>query len=253
VAHDINRLAENFRENGFVIVPKFLSTSQLDELDRELDRYLRDVLPEVPRTHKIYESGWSGPLKHISRMELYDDYFREFLDSQPNRPILEACLETALEPITSELFFKPPKVGGPALYHQDNAYFTFKPPHGLVVWIALDDVTIENGAVHYSRGSHRLGDIQHEETGVILFGKALAQPPDPKTYPETPAVMKRGDASIHHFLTAHRSGPNRTEHGRRGFVLDFRSVDAEADEAATAAQEAYKDSVYQEFGAFNKQ
>ena len=249
---DVEALARRFEQDGFVVAPGFLSTEQVDDLDDQIGRYVRDVLPGVPRMHRIYESGWSGPLKHISRMELYDDYFRRFLHSPLQRELLCACMGTAIEPITTELFFKPAHIGGPAALHQDNAYFTMTPPYGLVVWIALDDVTIENGAVHYARGSHRLGDLPHDETGVILFGKAIRDSLDPSEHPEEPATMKRRDASIHHFLTAHRSGPNHSDKRRRGFVLDFKSVEAEVDEEATAAQEAYKNKVYEEFGAMGE-
>ena len=42
-----------------------------------------------------------------------------------------------MEPITTEVFYKPARVGSPALYHQENAYFNYLPPYGLVMWIAL--------------------------------------------------------------------------------------------------------------------
>ena len=51
------------------------------------------------------------------------------------------------------------------------------------------------------------------------------------------------DASIHHFLCAHRSGPNQTAQRRRGVVLNYRSVNATVNEARAAAHRKYVDGL----------
>ena len=247
--YDVAEVVERFQEDGYAVVRRFFDRAELAEHERAVDRYISDVLPTVPRKHVVYESGWSGPLRHFSRLELYDDYFQQFFHRPATLELVEACLGTRVEPIASEVFYKPARIGSPALWHQDNAYFNYLPPFGLVVWIAMDDVTIENGALSFSRGSHKLGNLPHRETGLPLVGKALAQPPDPKKFPEVPAILERGDATIHHFLTAHRSGPNTTDNNRRGFVLDYGSQDAKLDEQAYAEQEAYKEQIYKKSGA----
>lgn len=242
-------IASTFQEDGFAIARSFLDGDELAELDRQINRYIDEVLPFVPRIHKVYESGWSGPLKHFSRLELYDDFFKGVFHRAKTIELVEACLSTAVEPFTSEVFCKPARVGGAAAAHQDNAYFNFLPPYGLVVWIALDEVTLANGAVHFAQGSHQLGKLPHEHTGNPLFGRALVGTPNPTRHPEVPALLNPGDASIHHFLTVHRSGPNRTDRSRRGFVMDYKAREAERDENANADQEAYKKDVYRKSGA----
>ena len=55
-----------------------------------------------------------------------------------------------------QLFCKPPKHGGVVAWHQDYSYWTrTKPVAHLTCWIALDDVSLENGCLHYVPGSHR--------------------------------------------------------------------------------------------------
>ena len=244
-----NHLADRFRKDGFAVVKGFLNPRELKRLEREIDRYIDKVLPTVPRIHVVYESGWSGPLKQFSRMELYDPYFRKALQRPATLDLLGACLGEPVEPITTEVFYKPARVGSPALYHQENAYFNYLPPYGLVMWIALDETTLENGAVHFVRGSHRLGEIPHVRTGIPLFSKALSEPPDPELYPEVPALLQPGDASIHHFLTIHRSGPNNTDSHRRGFVLDYRGRSTEVNREALQSHEAYRKRIYRKAGA----
>ncbi len=243
------QLAAKFREDGFVVVKGFLSPGEVDQLEQEVDRYIAGVLPTVPRIHVVYESGWSGPLKQFSRLELYDRYFQRMLARPATVHLLSACLGEPVEPITTEVFYKPARVGSPALYHQENAYFNYLPPYGLVLWIALDETTLENGAAHFARGSHRLGEIPHVQTGLPLFTKALSQPPDSVRCPGAPALLQRGDASIHHFLTVHRSGPNKTDSHRRGFVLDYRGRSTQVNQEALRLHEAYRASVYRKSGA----
>ena len=107
--------------------------------------------------------------------------------------------------------------------------------------------------MHYALRSHRLGELPHDETGIILFGKALAQDPNPEQYPAVPALLRRGDASIHHFLTAHRSGPNSTDRHRRGFVINYKGENAKINPEIQARHKTYKNRVYKEYGAFEKE
>lgn len=249
MSYNASSIKSNFQKDGFAVVRSFLDQQEISQLDQEIARYINEVLPSVPRIHKVYESGWSGPLKHFSRLELYDNFFQQFLSRPATLKLVESCLGHSVEPITSEVFYKPAGVGTPAALHQDNAYFNCLPPYGLVVWIALDEVTLQNGAIHFTRGSHRLGNLLHDQTGNPLFGRALATPPDPQQYPEIPALLKPGDATLHHFLTAHRSGPNQTDRNRRGFVLDYKAFDAAYDTQAQAEQQAYKERVYKDSDA----
>ena len=101
----INHLAKKFKDDGFVIVKNFLEKSAVDELEREINRYILKILPTVPKIHVVYESGWSGPLKQFSRMELYDKYFKKILIRPATLKLLEACLGEPLEPLTTEVFY----------------------------------------------------------------------------------------------------------------------------------------------------
>ena len=111
------QLAARFQEDGFVVVKGFLNAEELKRTEQEIDRYITEVLPTVPRIHVVYEAGWSGPLKQFSRMELYDEYFRQALQRPATLDLLGACLGEPVEPITTEVFYKPARVGSPALYH----------------------------------------------------------------------------------------------------------------------------------------
>ncbi len=226
MAYDIKKLSDRFKKDGFIIVNGFLNSIEIDALDYEVERIIREELSNLDENHVFYEAERNGPIKHLSAPDDYSKPFKDLFNRPENYELIEACVGSSVESLASEVFYKSANVGSPAPYHQDNAYLHLEPADGAVIWIALDDTTIENGAVYFSGGSFELGDLPHYETNVALFSKCLTSPLDLDIYPETPALLKRGDASIHNILTPHRSGSNKTDYNRRGIVLNYKGVDA---------------------------
>ena len=248
MTYDVADVAARFQENGFALVEEFLCPEEADQLNRELDRYVKEIVPRVSTDHVFYESDASGPISQTGHLERYDDYFKTFANRADLLELVAACIGTSVEPLGSEVFFKFPRVGSETPYHQDNAYGHFEPAQAAACWIAVDDTTIENGAMYYPRGAFRLGDLHHIETGVLPFSKQLAEELDLKAYPEEPAVLKRGGLAIHHILTPHRAGPNRTDRQRRGYAINFKGEKAQVSEDRRAAHVACIEKILQAQG-----
>lgn len=67
-------------------------------------------------------------------------------------------------------------MGGEQRTHSDSIHMTTYPPGGLLgAWIALDDITEDNGPLHYYPGSHRLPYYRNadynNEGSALLLGK----------------------------------------------------------------------------------
>ena len=60
---------------------------------------------------------------------------------------------------------KKPVVGGRLAWHQDYAYWPLATPGAVTCWIALDDVSAENGGMQVAAGSHKLGEKLPVEFG----------------------------------------------------------------------------------------
>lgn len=104
-------------------------------------------------------------------------------------------------------------------WHQDAGYVDGLPvPHYVNAWIALDDVSEENGTIYllpYAKAGTR-ERIEHKvdaETGdrVGYFGDE----------PGVPVVAPAGSIAVFSSTTFHRSGPNRTDGMRRAYALQF--------------------------------
>ena len=90
----------------------------------------------------------------------------------------------------------------------------------LTIWIALDDVDVANGAVHYVPGSHsHLIDptmVINDTNGMTY--KLLA----PEQVDKLQAVsfdVPAGHAVMHHCLTVHGAPPNKSDRPRRGYTV----------------------------------
>ncbi len=123
---------------------------------------------------------------------------------------------------TPELFqdmalLKPPG-GREKPWHQDMAYFNVPIDATVVgVWIALDEATPENGAMHILPGSHHQGPQLH-------FNRRDWQICDTEAPRGTDVVvpLPPGGVLLWHGLTLHGSPDNKTPHPRRALQFHYR-------------------------------
>jgi len=133
-----------------------------------------------------------------------------------------------------QLFVKPPHHGGVVAWHQDYSYWTRTQPMAhLSCWIGLDDSTRENGCVHYVPGSHRwnLLPITGLANDMQAIRSVLSEEQNEQFQPVA-IELKAGECSFHHPLMVHGSFENRSDHPRRGAVINvFRDGVKSASEA----------------------
>jgi ectoine hydroxylase-related dioxygenase (phytanoyl-CoA dioxygenase family) len=121
----------------------------------------------------------------------------------------------------SHMILKPPMVGGPLPWHQDEAYWdTAFAYRALGVWVPLDAATLESGCMHFLPRSH-LGPVQphrHIDDDPSVHGlwtevedasRAVAVPLEP------------GGATFHHCRTLHMTPPNVSDRPRRAWANEI--------------------------------
>lgn len=227
---------DSFAEDGFVVIRGFLPAPDLQVLQSELDRYIRDVVPSLPASDAFYhDPARPETLKQLHRLE-QDPFFAEYRNASRWREIAEALLgEPVHDPLGVEWFNKPPGTAHATPPHQDNYYFCLTPPQVLTIWLALDPVDEENGCLRYVRGSHRQGVRPHGRTQTLGFSQGITDfgPADLEREVAIPA--QPGDALIHHGLTIHRAEANRSHaRHRRSFGLVFKGISCQRDDTAFA-------------------
>ena len=149
----------------------------------------------------------------IRYLHQHDDLVRAICQKAAILDVLQDLLGPNLKLYTDQFFMKPPFDGGAQGWHQDSGTWTFFLPHDHVtVWIALDEATEDNGCLAYIPGSHKLGyvDAPHLANLVDQLKDQTVLVP-----------RKPGYAALHHSLTLHYTGPNKTPNRRRGLALHY--------------------------------
>ena len=141
----------------------------------------------------------------------------------------QALGATAVRVLEDNALTKDAGSGGELRWHQDYSYWPLGQPNAVTIWIALDDVTEANGAMCMAAGSHLLGERLPAVfgTGASYFADrrpAVVRPiGDPADAGLEVSVIElaAGEATMHHALTWHASGANRTDRMRRAAVARF--------------------------------
>jgi hypothetical protein len=125
----------------------------------------------------------------------------------------------------------PGPVDGPANRptspHQDFVNVPFDRVGNHNYWIALSDVTAEQGALRFYSRSHRLGPLGlHDDDyeSVLASYRALMEAEDVAL--SEPVTLRPGDATIHSSMTIHCAPSNTTDAWRIGYVLAYMPADS---------------------------
>jgi ectoine hydroxylase-related dioxygenase (phytanoyl-CoA dioxygenase family) len=227
----MTEMRATFHRDGFVRIPRFFEVEFMNAVEQAVARYVETIVPGLPPARVFRETG-SSAIKSMSAMDREDAFFAA-LKTHPRFIALAQELLDVPDIVAENMqyFGKAAREGSAAPWHQDNGFQHYTPPDACMFWLALDDVSIENGCVRFAQGSHKLGLQPHRPSGVLGFSMG-AETPDLTRFPEFPCVMPRGSISVHHCNTYHCSGPNRTDRSRRSIAINFRSeravIDAEA-------------------------
>jgi 2-oxoglutarate-dependent dioxygenase len=218
----ITDLTQEFERDGVVALGQVLEDVAVDKLRDRLDRLCFDQdgrgLPDV-RDLADHIDGRSDQ-SVMQRVNLYqvDDEFDRLVHRRDFLDIVTAILGPNIQLLRDQCFYKPSRCGGEVYMHQDNRYWHLDPPHAVVLFIALDDCTVETGCVHYIPGSHRWGRVNHVRAadGRSILLEAVADKAR-----SVPLELCAGAASLHHCQVLHWSPPNRSPRPRRAHTIEY--------------------------------
>ena len=116
---------------------------------------------------------------------------------------------------------KPPGVGAPTPWHQDEGYWgrTLE-DCGITCWTAFHAVGPENGCMHFARGAHRrlIEHCNPPEMASDLLVCDIAQDAEVIACP-----IEAGSVTFHHSKTPHMTTANNTPRWRLSLAQHFRN------------------------------
>ena len=105
----------------------------------------------------------------------------------------------------------------PTNWHVDNAMDPYHSRQSIMLWVALDDATLQNGCMYFLPGTHR--SSRFDVTGNLNEAKIdglLAVYPEWRAIEPVAAEVQAGGAVFINGMIAHAAGPNMTVHPRPG-------------------------------------
>ena len=209
---------QHYQEHGYVIPQYRLPAEQLAELREAVDWVIANN-PQARPEHLVSIHVVNNQPERING-------HKSFLDLASDPAILD-LVEGAIGPNLilwgAHLFCKPVKTGMEVPMHQDGEYWPIRPLATCSLWLALDDVTRENGCMRFIPGSHRSQtpfNHERQDRDDVVINMEI----DKTTYNEADAVdieLEAGQMSLHDIYLIHGSNANRSERRRAGLALRF--------------------------------
>jgi ectoine hydroxylase-related dioxygenase (phytanoyl-CoA dioxygenase family) len=189
---------DNIEKLGFAIVPSVVSRSELAELRTQIDNAIDTDWMDykhLPGKHRFIALDLvtrGRPFVRLLENEVMHRIFSHFLG--------DTCI---LYSFTSTIAY-PNEQQYTANVHVDMHRLIPGYHLGLLMTLAIDDFTPENGATYYLPGSHH----------------SVEKPDDERFYQKAVRVTRSaGDAAFFHPRVWHAGGPNLTNEPRRGCTV----------------------------------
>ena len=220
---------QSFRENGFLNYGPVLTDEQLNGLREALGRVLSGRSAASPDAVSNIGVGEKLVVTQVVNVWEAEPAFREHLSNAAIVPLVAQLMGTDTVRVWhDQMQLKPPRIGGPTLWHQDHPYWPIIQPADLVsAWVALEDATIENGAMSMVRRSHKWGNAHAGRNQIGTNAETHGPDPDPSVIPEgetievVPCEVKAGSVVFHHCLTWHGAPPNPTDNPRPAIAVHY--------------------------------
>ena len=122
--------------------------------------------------------------------------------------------------IQSMYIFKPPRIGGEVVCHQDSTYIYTEPESCVGFWFALEDATIENGCMRFIPGAHKapLRKRNYRNAEGQLVNEIIDDTPF-NLDDTVPAEAPAGTLVVFDGRAPHYSGPNLSDKSRHAYTL----------------------------------
>ncbi|WP_420583974.1 phytanoyl-CoA dioxygenase family protein [Ruegeria sp.] len=212
---------DKYWEEGFLFPLTVLPEDETAEIRAELERIEQDWLtadlPLPLNTYKRVNAHLVIPLAAKIALD------PRVLD------VVEGVLGSDIMVWSAEFFIKEAHTDHVVGMHQDLTYWGMgETPDQVTAWIALSPATVESGCMDFVRGSHKNPILPHNDTysdtNLLSRGQEVAV--DVAEEDKTHIELAPGQMSLHHGLTIHGSGPNRSDDRRIGLAIRYLNPNA---------------------------
>jgi len=219
---------DQYRTDGFIIIEDFLSQEELEHWREALNEAVEKRNGnKMPDRKEVFGKGDDADKSYFEAV--FDQLINLWQDNDKMRDIMlderigkMAAQLAGVEGIRiwhDQALIKKPWAN-PTSFHLDTPYWSFSDRKALSIWVALDDVTYENGCLFFIPGSHQSTKLELSGIGKNM-GSIFNAYPEFKKTKSAPALMKAGSCSFHNGLTIHGAHANMTPGFRRAMTCAY--------------------------------
>lgn len=207
---DTDRIAQDYRENGFVSPITVMSPADAADLRRRLEAVELKYDPGLVKDVLVSNTQFVLPLA-------YDLI---------HHPQIVAAARAVLGPDVmcwrTGFFIKEPGDEKYISWHQDLHYWGLEGGEEVTAWIAFSPSTPKSGCMRVIPGTHRIEHAQHSDTwdenNLLSRGQRIEEVDESKA---VDLVLQPGQMSLHHGKTFHGSRPNMSDDRRIGYTIRY--------------------------------
>ena len=194
---DVRSCLDSLHSHGIGFISELLSTQDCDEIIADfVDFCSRNSDSEKFRDQYGYH-------ERLSNFHLISDSVKSFYLNQKINLILSILFQDQPK-IVGSLFFE--KSSEQAIHRDSPSFFTNPLNHFYGVWVALEDISIEQGPLVYFPRSHQIIPdeyLRKKFKTALSYNKFIQQQCIAHGLKATMAEMKKGDLVIWHPQLAH--------------------------------------------------
>ena len=163
----------------------------------------------------------------LALLKAYPDRLLPLFDRLTRNEKLVSAASAVLGPDlmvwSAGLFIKEKRSSKIVSWHQDLTYWGLDDVAETTCWVALSTANENSGCMKFVPGSHQTKIVPHVDTysedNLLSRGQEIAVDVDENT--AVGAALVAGQASMHHGLLFHSSGPNTTDDRRIGSAIRY--------------------------------
>ena len=211
-----------YRENGYVVMPDLLTPGELEIWRKHVD----DAVAKRGR-RKLADGSLMEEDNYYSRVfaqriNLWTDHDGMrglMIDERLGKMAADLAGKAGMRIWHDQALIKGPW-GNPTGWHLDNPYWSFYSRDAITIWVALDDVTKDNGCLYFVPGTQRTATYDNVSITSDI-GSLFDAYPQWREMEAVGVELKAGGCTWHNGLLAHGAGANMTPRQRRAMTCAY--------------------------------
>ena len=206
--NDPDRAYAMYIDQGYFAEPDVLTAAECD------------AIVEAAKTQPSARDGTLVPMMNVHKTP---GVFFDAMSKPEIVRVMDRIIHGHAKGLHSQLYYTPPNRAGLG-FHQDNYFVEAQGDAFASAWIALVDVTSENGGLYCFVGSHKDGKLPVRKVEISGQDKRQAIYEEtvlPKEYEKVDVFMKRGSVLYIHGYVVHGSYQNKSSSNRYALLNTY--------------------------------